>query len=185
MASSELRNLAGTDELWEPLYRLEFPLVPPTESEAEVSRFGGWRAAFAALWRRRAERRRLEDQAMRIRPRARTDPFFRGPAPAPPGFRMPSNIIGGDYDRLPMLGQGVGFPLLGSGGSGGGGIFGGGGNHWGGGLPGGPPGGGGMGPFGGPTRGPMMPFGGRGGMAPPGSSGLGGRGLGGHPFTFE
>ena len=193
VACSELRNIAGTDELWEPLYHQEFPLVPPTESEAEVSRLGGWRAAFAARWRRRAERRRLEDQAIRLRPRM--DPFFRGgggPGPAPPGFVMPGNIIGGDYDRLPMLGQGVGFPLLGGSGGGGGAFGGGGGSRWGG-PPGGPlgGGGGGMGPFGGPAcglGGPMMPFGGgggRGGIEPPGLSGIGGRGLGGHPFRFE
>ena len=48
---------------------------------------------------------------MRLRPRLPTDPFFRGrggfPAPPPPGFMMPSNVIGGDYDRLPGIGQGV------------------------------------------------------------------------------
>ena len=50
---------------------------------------------------------------MRLRPRLSMDPFGRGggpgafPAPPPPGFMMPANIIGGDYDRLPGFGQGV------------------------------------------------------------------------------
>ena len=55
-------------------------------------------------WRQRAERRRLEERAVGLRP-----PLFPGigfPGPAPPGFRMPSNIVGGDYDRHPFIGQG-------------------------------------------------------------------------------
>ena len=47
-ACSELRHMAGDDALWSPLFRNEFRHVSEAEAGAEVSRLGGWRAAFSA-----------------------------------------------------------------------------------------------------------------------------------------
>lgn len=140
-----------------------------------------WRGAFIARWRQRAEQRRRREQELaearqreeQMRRLRWANPPFRGPyfpAPHPPG--MPPGIVGGDYDRLPMLGGmgGGGRGLLGPGG----GL----------GMAPGPLGlgGPGFGGMGGPGFGGMGSpgFGGMGGMGGMGR-GMGGGGLGGVP----
>jgi hypothetical protein len=108
----ELRNLSRSDALWEALYQDEFSRVPSTEADTDVSRYGGWAAAFAARWKLRKERLKM-DSNTQLRPRMPTGRIFlyphgggAFPAPPPPGY-LPGSFIGGDYDRLPSLGQGV------------------------------------------------------------------------------
>lgn len=166
---SELAHLAASDTLWLPLFKQEFK-VPTAADEANAVR-RGWKGAFAARWRQRAERAAM---ARRCGPRwlPRVPPALPHGFVPPPPYLPGGLVIGGDYDRLPMpmLGQGPGMynpPGMGFGAPGFGGPgFGG---------PGlgpmmGPRGGGALGGPMGPLQG--GPFGGRGG-----GGGLGGDGL--------
>ena len=173
-ACAQLHSLAAVDALWRPLLEAEFGADATVADRADANA-RGWKAAFAALWRRRAARRRAAHRLLHAGPRAR--PFPPAPVPWAPqrpgggGPIMPPHVIGGDYDRLP---GGLGF----DGGVGGMGF---------GGLPGGGVGGGGVGgggAFFGPAGfGPPPPrggmFGGGGGSGFPGGAGGSGIGNGG------
>lgn len=113
-----LRHAVEADALWEPLYEQEFGCRPPATAGGRAPT-GGWAAAFARAWRAREELRRRRRHAhvhpLRFRP-----PPFPGNPWAPQPFPYGAGIVGGDVDRLPVIGGGPGdyrtgpFGMLGS-----------------------------------------------------------------------
>ncbi|GAX78524.1 hypothetical protein CEUSTIGMA_g5964.t1 [Chlamydomonas eustigma] len=109
----ELRSLSRSEIFWQALYAEEFSCVPRGEADSDVSRYGGWAAAFAARWRQRQERSKVDSSNNHLRPRMPSSGVFRSPygggypSPPPPGYLPGSFIIGGDYDRFPSQGQGI------------------------------------------------------------------------------
>lgn len=121
---TELRHLAGGNELWEPLFKAQFPF--PSVYVAEAADRRGYKWAFGFCWmerrRREEERRRQRARFFPAVPQFGPRPPFYPPAPPP---RFPG-VTGGDQDRLPFLGgtgsfgsgrYGAPFNLFGSGGA--------------------------------------------------------------------
>ena len=119
--------------LWADHFKKEFGAEP---GEGELASSGGIRAAFVARWMRRVaieeeRKRRAREASEHLR---RRGPAFNPGVPfpgrggyGPGGFMGPNNgVVGGDYDRFPLMGGGLG------GGGGIGGMPGGGGGRGGG-----------------------------------------------------
>jgi F-box protein 7 len=97
---SELKFLAGSDDLWKIRFKEEFGGAVLDRT----SGLQGWKNAFAREWshrRRQEQERREADRHMRV-------PVFGvriRPRPYVPHF---PGVIGGDYDIFPGMGGGVG-----------------------------------------------------------------------------
>eukprot|EP00798_Chlamydomonas_sp_ICE-L_P007733 gene7733-905_t len=136
MVCPELQHVACGNTLWEALFKAEFPTAVASQASAI-----GWKLEFSRKWVAR-ERQRHADRQPGLMAFPSPHPMTGGLYMPPGGPRYPPNMIGGDYDRFPQLGGGMG----GMGGRGGA-MFG------------GPAFGGGQ-PFGGPSFGGRQPFGG-------------------------
>ena len=122
----DLRFAASDETLWRAAYLAQFGQTSGGHGAVVAAR--GWRVAFGAAWRAKAqaERRAAMAADMRRRPRPHIFPSPGWPQPPVPGFpgQVPG-IIGGDYDLHPGgRGGGVGFGFRG-----GQGMFGMGGGH--------------------------------------------------------
>lgn len=117
---AELRDVASVNDLWRPLFEVEFGQASLAEATAGAC---GWKSLFRTRWLHREEYRSARHRPMRL-------PFM-GVPPHPlhrGGTRPPGTpfIIGGDADRLPLPFQPFGGRRGGSqGGRGGRGMFGG------------------------------------------------------------
>lgn len=93
--SRELRQLASSDALWEPLYEAEFGR--PMPSQGLLAGVGGFKHAFGERWAERQRRRRR-----RLQRHHNPLPYpGSGPQLVVPHPFFPPGIVGGDYDRLP------------------------------------------------------------------------------------
>ena len=108
----DMRHVASSDELWDPLYAAEFGPLTPSERPA-LQRIGLMQA-FGQAWAERSRRKRLRWRRVQPSlPHPGTGTHTIVPSPGPfPG------IAGGDFDRLP-------HPFLGLPRGGGGGVYGG------------------------------------------------------------
>lgn len=122
----DLRFAASDDTLWRALYDAEFGNGgggaadgAAGEGQEAIVRARGWRVAFGAAWRARAQAQRRAAMAADMRRRRPRPHIFPVPGmPQPPVPGIPGGfpgIIGGDYDLYPG-GRGAG------GGAGGGGF---------------------------------------------------------------
>lgn len=100
---SELKFLAASDEFWKVRFKEEFSWLD--SDRAPGGR--GWKSAFAREWVRR---RRREEERREAERQLRAEVFptlIMRPPPMSPHF--PGGLgIGGDHDRFPGLGGGIG-----------------------------------------------------------------------------
>ncbi|EIE19430.1 hypothetical protein COCSUDRAFT_48944 [Coccomyxa subellipsoidea C-169] len=112
-ASRDLRHVASSEVLWEPLLVAEFGA--PSPADGLLPGTGAFMHAFGARWTER-ERRRRQRRRMAHEPRL---PYpGTGPHLVVPHSYFPAGAVGGDFDRLP-------HPFLGFSGTRGSGPFGG------------------------------------------------------------
>ncbi|CAL8468425.1 g7965 [Coccomyxa elongata] len=114
--SRDMRCVACSDTVWEPLFVAEFGAPSPADGLRPGT--GAFMPAFGARWAER-ERRRRQRRRMLQDPRL---PYpGSGPHLVVPHPYYPSGIVGGDYDRLPQ--PFLGFSGSRGSGSGGSGLF--------------------------------------------------------------